>query len=212
MKREQFLGRVSSALRGAKLPDVGGPAQAPEIVFANPVERFTAQAKAVAADVIRVADASGALAAVEAVLGEQRDFIAWDGLEEVVAGWSNWVDSPSRNRVDARVRDRTLDHARIGAVSVGVTSADVAIAASGSVVLTHGRGRPRSASLLVEDHIVLLPADRVVHSLSEALQRVGWEDNSNIAVITGPSRTGDIESILTLGVHGPRHLHIVLIG
>ena len=59
---------------------------------------------------------------------------------------------------------------------------------------------------------MLLPVDRIVHSLNEALARVDWAESSNVVAITGPSRTGDIESILTLGVHGPRHLHIVLIG
>ena len=38
-----------------------------------------------------------------------------------------------------------------------------------------------------------------------------WDGTSKIAVVTGPSRTGDIESVLTLGVHGPRHLHIIVI-
>ena len=212
MRREQFLGRVSSALRGAELPDVSGPAHAPEIIFADPVARFVAQAESVAADVVRVTGGLGALAAVGTTFGGERDYIAWDGLEEIVPGWDRWVSESGRNRVDADVRDRAADHERVGAVTIGVTTADVAIAASGSVVLAHGPGRPRSASLLVERHIVLLPIDRIVHSLSEALDRVGWDDNSNIAVITGPSRTGDIESILTLGVHGPRHLQIVLIG
>ena len=212
MKREQFLGRVNSALRGANLPDVSGPVATPEIVFADPLERFVAQAEGVAADVVRATDTAAAIAAVTAIFGEERDYIAWDGLEDIVPGWNQWVSESGRNRVDANVRDRALDHERVGAVSIGITSADVAIAASGSVVLTHGPGRPRSASLLVERHIVLLPVDRIVHSLSEALSRVGWDNSSNIAVITGPSRTGDIESILTLGVHGPRHLHIVLIG
>jgi L-lactate dehydrogenase complex protein LldG len=103
------------------------------------------------------------------------------------------------------------DHARVGEVRVGVTSADFGIAASGSVVLCHGPGRPRAASLLVESHIVLLRADRIVASLGDAMERVSWAHTSNISVITGPSRTGDIESVLTLGVHGPRHVHIFVI-
>jgi L-lactate dehydrogenase complex protein LldG len=64
----------------------------------------------------------------------------------------------------------------------------------------------------VESHIVLLPESRIVSSLAEAMERTGWDETSNIAVITGPSRTADIESQLTLGVHGPRYLHIILIG
>ena len=118
-------------------------------------------------------------------------------------------------RIDARVgadrEQRRVDHARIGSAAVGITAADTAVAASGSVVLSHGAGRPRSASLLVDTHIVLLPVARIVDSLSEAMEAIGFEDTSNVVVVTGPSRTGDIDSVLTLGVHGPRHVHILLI-
>lgn len=212
MERKKFLSRVNSALRGAQLPDVSGPGQAPEIMFSDPVQRFVEQAIAVAANVVRVDTAAGAFAAVTSAFADRQTFVAWDALDDVVPGWDEWVEKSGRVRIDATVQDRAVDHARVGTVSIGVTTADYGIAATGSLVLTHGPGRPRSASLLVEDHVVLLPTDRIVHSLEEALSRVGWEDSSNTAVITGPSRTGDIESIHTLGVHGPRHLYIVLIG
>lgn len=216
MEREQFLGRVTAALRDAEFPNVSGPGAAPPVTFTDPVTTFIAEAGAVAADVVRV-PADGVLAAVGQVIeaAAATSFIAWDHLDDVAPGWNEWVTAAGLERVDATVRvgsqDRKDDHARVGAVRVGITAADVGVAASGSVVLCHGAGRPRSASLLVESHIVLLPADRIVASLRDALSRASWAGTSNITVITGPSRTGDIESILTLGVHGPRHLHIVVI-
>lgn len=214
MDRDLFLARVSEALREAELPSVDGPGKAPTISFEDPVSRFVAEAKAVAADVVRVAsDGVGEVVAAAFAAADVTQFVAWDGLEEVVPGWDDWVVSAGFEHTDATVRAdcRKEDHARISSVRIGITSADVGIAASGSVVLAHGPGRPRSASLLVETHIVLLPADRIVSSLSEALGMVSWDGTSNIAVVTGPSRTGDIESVLTLGVHGPRHLHIIVI-
>ena len=217
MERKQFLARVKSALRGAVLPDVVGPETAPSVAFADPVERFLAEAEAVASDVTRVADVSSALAAVGAVfeLAETSSFLAWDELARVAPGWDAWITEKGYARVDATISadpaQRPKDTARVGGVSVGITSAAWAIAASGSVVLCHGPGRPRSASLLVEHHVVLLPAGRIINSISEVMERVGWDNTSNIAVVTGPSRTGDIESILTLGVHGPRRLHIVVL-
>ncbi len=218
MERERFLGRVTSALRGAEFPDVSGPDTAPSLFFDDPVARFVAEAEAVASDVVRTADAAGALAAVEAVFktADASSYLAWDRLDDVVPGWDAWAHQSGYEQIDATVgsdpKQRIDDNARVGGVLVGITTADWGVAASGSVVLRHGQGRPRTASLLVEHHVVLLPAARVLHSLADALGRVDWDESSNIAVITGPSRTGDIESILTIGVHGPRRLHIVLIG
>lgn len=218
MERKEFLGRVKSALRGATLPDVAGPDAAPSVVFADPVGRFLVEATAASADVVRVADAAAALQAVDDVFAEAdtAEFLAWDGLEAVVPGWDDWVAASGRVRVDTTISSdadqRGTDNARVGGASIGITAADWGIAASGSVALSHGRGRPRTASLLVAHHVVLLPVSRILSSLSEALERVSWEGNSNVAVITGPSKTGDIESILTIGVHGPGHMHIILIG
>jgi L-lactate dehydrogenase complex protein LldG len=218
VKRDQFLGRVTSALRGAKLPVVTGPGRAPVISFPDLVERFVAEAIAVDAEVVRVPDAAAAFDAVSAVFDERgvASYVAWDELEAVAPGWDGWCSRSDYEQVDATVgRDpvaRIDDHARVRAVRIGVTAADLGIAATGSLVLRHGPGRPRSASLLVESHIALLPVSRIVPSLADAMDQVEWDGTSNIAVITGPSRTGDIESILTLGVHGPRHLHIILIG
>lgn len=212
MEREQFLGRVRAALRGAVLPAVVGPDTAPEIEFDDPVSRFIEQAEAVAAEVTRVRRAGEVLDVVAGHI-DGRPFLAWDDVDTVVPGWDEAVASRGWERVDNRVgaTTRLADLARIGAVAVGVTLADVAIANTGSVLLGHSNGRSRSASLLVEEHVVLLPVDRIVPSLSDALDRVDW-DTSNVVVVTGPSRTGDIESVLTLGVHGPRRLHIVVIG
>lgn len=208
MERDQFLGRVKAALRGAELPVVVGPAEAPPIRFDDPVSRFIETAKAADADVVR------AWSVPPPETGGRGVFIAWDGLEDIVPGIYDSLAEAGWERVEAEVGEATrlADHQRIGAATLGVTAVDVAIAATGSIVLAHGPRRPRSASLTVEHHVALLPIDRIVHSLDQALERVELDTRSNVVAITGPSRTGDIESILTLGVHGPRHLTIVVIG
>jgi len=218
VKRDQFLGRVASALRGAALPEVNGPGRAPVISFPDPVEHFVGEATAVDADVLLVTGSAGVLDAVAGVFEARQAtlYLAWEELDEVVPGWDAWCAQSGYQQVDTAVGHdpaaRKDDHARVGAVPVGITTCHLGIAASGSVVLRHGPGRPRSASLLVESHIVLLPVSRIVSSFAEAMEQTQWEGTSNIAVITGPSRTADIESQLTLGVHGPRYLHIILIG
>lgn len=218
MKREQFLSRVSSALRSAQLPEVSGPTHAPNIVFDDLVGRFVTEAEAVACEVTCAASASEVFATIKAVFERtgSSTFLCWDDVGDVAPGWVSWAQKEGYQRIDATVRTdpahRRIDNARVGSAAIGITGADWGIAASGSVVLNHGPGRARSASLLVEHHVVLLPTARVVASLHEAMSRVGWESTSNTVVITGPSRTGDIESILTVGVHGPRHVHVVLVG
>ena len=212
MERDQFLGRVKAALRGAQLPDVEGPVDSPPVTFEDPVERFVEMATSVNADVVRIRSTADAVDHIPASAGRGRS-IAWDGLDDYVPGIYDSLAAAGWERADATVGAGSwrVDHQRIGTATLGVTAVDVAIAATGSLVLAHGAGRPRSASLTVEHHVALLPVTRIVNSLEAAVAHVDWEGTSNVVAITGPSRTGDIESILTLGVHGPRHLTIVLI-
>lgn len=216
MEREKFLGRVAAALRGADLPASIGPDDVPEIRFEDPIAVFEQEAVAVSTEVTRArpGEALAAVARVFETAGESC-FIAWEQLDGFLPGVEVSLEGLGFERIDAGVaadpEARKLDHARVGTVAIGITGADFAIAASGSVMLIHGPGRPRSASLLVEHHIVLLPAARIVDSLIEAMSGVTWKHTSNVAIITGPSRTGDIDSVLTLGVHGPRHLHVIVI-
>ncbi len=81
------------------------------------------------------------------------------------------------------------------------------------MVLSHGPGRPRLASLAPEVHIALLPASRVVRSFAHLLSEEPdlITGTANLVVITGPSRTADIEQRLTIGVHGPRHIHVIVL-
>ncbi len=101
---------------------------------------------------------------------------------------------------------------------VGVTGVDVAIAESGTLVVVTGAGRSRLASLLAPVHVAVVREHQVVRGLGEAIvqlrARYGpslFHDRSNVTCITGPSRTADIELTLTLGVHGPRALDVIVV-
>jgi len=96
-------------------------------------------------------------------------------------------------------------------VRVGVTGALVGIAESGSLVLVGGEDRPLTASLLPEIHIAILRASDLVPSLPDALARSEIRQAASSVIITGPSRTADIEMTLTIGVHGPRELYVFVI-
>ncbi len=96
---------------------------------------------------------------------------------------------------------------------IGVTSAVALVAATGSVVLDSTAMRTRTASLLPSVHLCVAPISLVVRSPSEVLRPLSGQPGglpSNLVFVTGPSRTGDIEQLLTIGVHGPTTVEIVL--
>jgi L-lactate dehydrogenase complex protein LldG len=89
-----------------------------------------------------------------------------------------------------------------------------AVAETGSVAVALPRAE-RGAALLSERLWLLVPADELVPTLDEALARVEAlvrAGGAYVTLMTGPSRTADIERALTVGVHGPRELHVVLVG
>jgi len=96
---------------------------------------------------------------------------------------------------------------------LGVTSATFGLATTGSIVQESAVAGGRTASLLPPVHLCVLPASRLVPSTTAVLRTLGAPGRlpSNLVLISGPSRSGDIEQILTLGVHGPTALHIVLL-
>ena len=99
------------------------------------------------------------------------------------------------------------------AYDVGITTAQAAIAETGTLVLESDQERNRLVSLLPPVHIAVVNAADVCATLGEALRLVrrdGSEMSRAITFITGPSRTADIELTLTIGVHGPKELYVIV--
>jgi L-lactate dehydrogenase complex protein LldG len=92
----------------------------------------------------------------------------------------------------------------------GVSRALYGLADTGSVVLASSPEEPRARSLLPPVHISLLDEDRILPGLAELFEAVGDDLPSALAIVTGPSRSGDIEQTLVVGVHGPGEVHVVL--
>jgi L-lactate dehydrogenase complex protein LldG len=97
---------------------------------------------------------------------------------------------------------------------VGVTAAQAAIAETGTLVLESESERHRLVSLLPPVHIAIVKAEDICLTLGDALRYVrrGGESGMSrtITFITGPSRTADIELTLTIGVHGPKELYVIV--
>ena len=104
--------------------------------------------------------------------------------------------------------------ASVADVAVGIVRAVLAIAETGSVLLAQHEPADRAVSMLSRTAIQVVDRDRVVDSLDEVATWLA--DNSSevslATLVTGPSRTADIERSLTIGVQGPANLHLVVLG
>jgi L-lactate dehydrogenase complex protein LldG len=96
---------------------------------------------------------------------------------------------------------------------IGVTTADYLLADTASLALLGGRGRARSVSLVPSIHVAVVPANRIIGSYRQLLSLMSARSlPSNITVITGPSKTADIEATLVHGAHGPREMYLFIVG
>lgn len=110
------------------------------------------------------------------------------------------------------IRTDTADRDAMASADVAVTGCEAAIAQTGSVVLSSRWGR--SAGLLPPRHVAIVRASAVVATPGDFLRRLGRAAAalpSAYVVVTGPSRSADIEHKLTIGVHGPGTLDVVLL-
>ena len=213
--------RVGALPPSARLDHPGPPPKLQRPLDSEAMLRsFTAELTALSGTVHRVADDETAVTRVLALLAERgaRRILAWDDpwlqpadlgqrlREQGVAIESCWLPATGPER-QARL-------AELDDVLVGVTGAYGALADTGSLVVVSGPGRGRIASLLPPVHIAVVRGAQLAPTLFDflaanpAIADVG----SNVVAITGPSRTGDIEGTLVLGVHGPGEVHVVLIG
>lgn len=98
---------------------------------------------------------------------------------------------------------------------VSVSVADAAMAETGTLVLCSGAQSPTTLDFLADHHLVVLPVDTVVPYMEDVWERLRSRPDfppRSLNYITGPSRTADIEQTIQLGAHGPRKLHVLLLG
>ena len=146
------------------------------------------------------ASLSSAIAAILRANG-QRKVISADGLP------------PELLPPDFRfLPERDADRADLNDCDGILTRCAVAIAATGSIVLTHGPGEgARRLTLLPDRHLCIVRAEQVVETVPEAFDRLAPFSTMPITFISGPSATADIEMTRIRGVHGPRFLDVALV-
>lgn len=149
--------------------------------------------------------------------GQEKQVLGWDPqalplghLAEVLADMGFELVTPKT--LSTKESREAVRHIRYG-----LTGVEAAFAATGSLLLASGGTMLRSASLLPIRHIALIPLSRLYGSIEEWLTAGHHDDvaqffrsRPSVTLITGPSKSADIEMNLTLGVHGPRYLHCIL--
>ena len=196
------VGSTGSADPGAKPRGSTGPAAG---ASKDVVSSFTERLAAVGAQCTVV---HGEAAAAHALAG-----ILTDAAARRVVG----SDAPLVQRLlsalgDGFVRERLEGLSRDGlfACDAGVTTAQWGIAETGTLVLESARENNRLLSLVPPIHVALLSSTCLCDSLGDALARMSRASHA-ITLITGPSRTSDIELTLVVGVHGPQVVHVLLL-
>lgn len=220
MERKAFLDRVRSSVVARTTPsaaridpdrlrldDVDGEEQL--------VQRISA-----VSGVVHTPDGPEAVVGIISTIlaeADATDFLSWDAAELPIAGLLDRLIedgyTPVAADVPADSDERAAHLAGYDRIKVGLTGADAAFSESGSIVVTSGPGRGRMASLVPETHIAILRREDIHRSafmwLADHPEAVS--EAANVVFVTGPSRTGDIEMHLNLGVHGPGQLHVILI-
>ena len=174
-------------------------------------ETFKARAETVSAEVHRLATQREAFDFVIALLLEQ-------GVEDSPGRRALWAGGSllagvGKRYLTSETHGLGFEVTREAAAEakVGISQMDWAISDTGTLVQNATAVEQRLVSTLPEIHIALIASHKMVPDLATALSRINPNDAAYLTFITGPSRTADIERVLTIGVHGPERLIIVLV-
>ncbi|MCP4752750.1 MAG: hypothetical protein GY866_17835 [Proteobacteria bacterium] len=137
-----------------------------------------------------------------------------------VAGSMELESWEPENPVDVVCVDQLEDRTTYKRVSfeevqAGITGANFGVAETGTLVLAHDKHQARLVSLAPKIHIALLPVERLVPNLEDAMKKLYSDKDlrpSQVTFVTGPSLTGDIGGVLMRGMHGPMAVYVILIG
>ncbi len=205
--REDILNRVRANQRGEDVAP--GPWQSRRR-FDDLAARFTASLTRVHGEVIRADSHDQAIACLGTLLDElnaRRIVVNADtplGDNDPAARW------PGRIWHHVGQDDSRVLRAFCATADVGLSGARAALAETGSLVVESGPGLSRQATLLPPVHIALVPTSALVTDVFTWAKARPNPAPSNVVLITGPSKTADIEQTLAIGVHGPKRFIVIL--
>jgi L-lactate dehydrogenase complex protein LldG len=196
--RESILRRIRAQPRAAVQAEFNGYRAVASLTRQERAELFCARVAEYRADVVRVSRAAARGAIADAAGGMRVAVSA--GLARDL-----WPETA--------VPDDQLSFAELDSMGASLTTASVAIAETGTIVLAAGAAEGRRAMTLIPDrHICVVDAALIVESVPEALRSlsVGGLSRRPLTLISGPSATSDIEMQRVEGVHGPRRLVVIV--
>ena len=176
--------------------------------------RFIEELEALGGHGKRVENLDEASAYVLALAREREAnlLVRWDVDELEELG----IDAPlAETGVEVAVW-RALDDFKevAGRADIGLSTAAWAIAETGTLVLEGGSGKGRTVTLLPPTYVAVVPVERILRTVPEAIEKYGGDAGAlpaNVCFHTGPSRSGDIEMALFIGMHGPGDVHVILV-
>jgi L-lactate utilization protein LutC len=211
MARENILHKVRTALgRSAGQAVADAPPvrlRVPKVAMEDRIALMISRLEALAGRAVRVPAMDAARAFVAEAIGG-KSAVASNAPYLAECGIANLPGVRSGIR---EVGELTEVCAR---VDIGITSADYALSDTGTLVMLASPAESRLVSLLPPAHIAVVPRERILTGLDELFTVLPdpAAQTSSMVLITGPSRTADIEQILVRGVHGPGQITVVIVG
>ena len=219
--------RILQKLRSARDPFPDAPPRPKQYVPVTRLddnedllERFTAELVRLNGEVLVVDDDAAACQKVIELLQshEAQTVLAWDFQYIPVANLENDLKTQGIGARFPEIHDeyRAEVLETLAEVPVGLTGADAAAATTGSLIVSTAPGKGRIPTVLPRVHIAIIRQDQILPRLEDwiAQQRADGLNHvqsvANLCVITGPSRTADIEKNLVLGMHGPEQLQVIV--
>ena len=170
---------------------------------------------------IELAHAEVHAVTVENWLSTLRDVLRAKGIDQILVSEETThggavLDEFPRQGIDCQVYDMAIEAWKtemFTATPASLTAARAAIAETGTLILWPDAAEPRLMSLVPPLHIVLLDAARIYNTFFEAMTAEGWSQGlpTNALLISGPSKTADIQQTLAYGAHGPKELVVLML-
>ena len=210
MSRDHILHKVRTAIgRGTSQPREEPPPVLLRVPEANPEQRIEAFRQAIeklSGQTYIATSAEDALNHITSLISGRRAVASNNPfLQELGVTRLDGIESGITDTGELRKACAEAD--------IGITSADYALADTGSLVMLSSKNESRLISLLPPTHIAVVSRQRLLTGLDELFTVIPKpeERSSSMVLITGPSRTADIEQILIRGVHGPGEIYVVLV-